>query len=255
MRDFTLVKYEAYLNLIKKNELPFYLYSEFITLRIKPEKFSLIRHDVDRKPGNALKMAILEHEMGIKSTYYFRIKPYVFDREIIKKIENLGHEIGYHYESLSDENGDMEKAISNFQKNLNKFRSIVNVSTCCMHGRPLKKFDNRDIWRIKENHDRLIREFNIIGEVYLDIDYSEIAYINDTGRNWSSSKSNVRDKVFSNIDADFASSQELSQFLKDKNNNKIVFQIHPERWSDNILEWTIQLLKDKMINFIKRILR
>ena len=148
----------------------------------------------------------------------------------------------------------MEKAISNFQKNLNKFRSIVNVSTCCMHGRPLKKFDNRDIWRIKENHDRLIREFNIIGEVYLDIDYSEIAYINDTGRNWSSSKSNIRDKVFSKINTDFTSSQELSQFLKDKNNNKIVFQIHPERWSDNFLEWIIQLVKDKMINFIKRIL-
>lgn len=32
-----------------------------------------MRHDVDRKPQNALRMAKLENDLGIKVTYYFRI--------------------------------------------------------------------------------------------------------------------------------------------------------------------------------------
>ena len=32
-----------------------------------------IRHDIDRKPERALKMAEIEHDFGVKSTYYFRM--------------------------------------------------------------------------------------------------------------------------------------------------------------------------------------
>ena len=78
-----------------------------------------MRHDVDRMPGNALKMAEVEHEFNIKSTYYFRVNNSVFKKEIIKKIASLGHEIGYHYECLDKAKGDLEKAIRIFQKDLN----------------------------------------------------------------------------------------------------------------------------------------
>jgi hypothetical protein len=37
----------------------------------KSEQFCLVRHDVDRKPLNALKMAEIENKLGVKSTYYF----------------------------------------------------------------------------------------------------------------------------------------------------------------------------------------
>jgi hypothetical protein len=48
-------------------------------------------------------MAELEHELGIQSTYYFRF-PYTFKPDIIGKIHDLGHEVGYHYEVLSKAN-------------------------------------------------------------------------------------------------------------------------------------------------------
>jgi hypothetical protein len=186
MRDFTLNAYKLYLTSIQKNNIPFFRYDEFMSLNTLPEKFCLVRHDVDRKPENALKMALLEKSIGVKSTYYFRVKPSTYKPEIIKKIEKLGHEIGYHYESLSDTDGNIELAIEDFEKNLDSFRKIAKISTCSMHGRPLKPYDNRDIWRIKENHDLLTNKYNLLGEVYLDIDYTDIAYINDTGRNWTS---------------------------------------------------------------------
>ena len=209
---------------------------------------------IDRKPKNALNMAILENQMGIKSTYYFRAKKNTFKKEIIKKISDLGHEVGYHYESLSDTNGDLNAAVLDFNNNLQKFRTITEIKTCSMHGRPLKPYDNRDIWKIEANHIKLTQEFKILGEVYLDIDYSDIAYINDTGRNWTSNASNRRDKVVSNIDADFDSQEKLVSYLNNKPHPKMVFQIHPERWTDNILEYNIQQLKDFGINQLKKIL-
>jgi len=55
----------------------------------------ILRHDVDRRPGNALKTALLEHYLGIPASYYFRSVPESWDETVIRKIAGLGHEIGY----------------------------------------------------------------------------------------------------------------------------------------------------------------
>jgi hypothetical protein len=254
MRDFTLEKYKIYLSAFDTKIGSFLRFDEYMGLSEKPKKFCLIRHDVDRKPNAALAMAKLEHKMGIVATYYFRAKSQTFKPDVIKEISSLGHEIGYHYESLSDTNGDIKKAVEDFKLNLEAFRKIAPIKTCSMHGRPLKPHDNRDIWKVKENHQYLKNELGIIGEVYLDIDYSDIAYINDTGRNWTSGKSNRRDKVNSNILADFNSEKELLEYLSGNPHPKICFQIHPERWTDNLIEWQLQKMKDKGINKAKSLI-
>ena len=59
----------------------------------------VLRHDIGRKPKNALRMAELDQKLGIQSTYYFRF-PYTFKPDIIGKIHDLGHEMGYQYEVL-----------------------------------------------------------------------------------------------------------------------------------------------------------
>lgn len=254
MKDFTLQQYRNYLTAIRLQQLPFLRFDEFMQLQKKPDRFCLIRHDVDRKPQNALKMATLEHAMGIKATYYFRIKPKTFKPDIIKQIEAMGHEVGYHYESLSDTNGDIKAALADFEKNLSYFRALTPIRTIAMHGRPLKPYDNRDMWKIRENHDLLKLKFGLLGEIYLDIDYSDIAYINDTGRNWTSSKSNRRDKVNSEIKADFTNGNELLEYLQSNPHPKIVFQIHPERWSDNQIEYCVQWVNDTVVNMAKFLL-
>lgn len=254
MKNYTLAAYKEYLISLKKKRLEFYTFQDFFKIKDDVDKFIIIRHDVDRKPLNALKMAKLEKSLNIRSTYYFRHKKYIFSPEIIKEIYNMGHEIGYHYENLSDTDGDFDLAMRDFTEKLKKFRKIVPVRTIAMHGRPLKRFDNRDLWKDSGNHELLIGKLNILGEVYIDIDYSNIAYINDTGRNWLSNHANIRDKVKSDINTDFEDETELKLFIEDDNNQKIVFQIHPERWTDNELEWFVQYLKDSVINLIKKII-
>jgi len=251
MRDFTLTAYKEYLWAIKCSYKNILRFEEYFCAKPKPENFCLIRHDVDRRAENALRMAKLENERSVKATYFFRAKSHTFKPQIIATIASLGHEVGYHYESLSDANGDMSAALKDFEKNLNKFREIVPVKTISMHGRPLKAFDNRDMWRTKENHDKLTGIHEILGEVYIDIDYTDIAYINDTGRNWTSGKSNKRDKVISNIEADFANGGELLEYLYCSPHPKMLFQVHPERWTDTPTAWLIQYLSDAAVNIIK----
>ena len=203
MRDFTLNAYKNYIQILIKNYESILRFDEYFSLNKIPESFIIIRHDVDRRPKRSLNMAQVEKSLGICSTYYFRMKNHTFDPDIILRISQMGHEIGYHYECLSDTNGDIEKAMYDFEYNLGRLRQIVPVKTISMHGRPFKKQDNRDMWKNNKNCKYLKNDLNILGEVYLDIDYTDIAYITDTGRNWVSNESNIRDKVISDIDCDF----------------------------------------------------
>jgi len=107
--DFTLSRYkDLCLALLDSGYTPLTVYS-YLVLEGKKNKNNnnnklvVLRHDIDRKFGNALRMAELEHELGIQSTYYFRF-PYTFKPELIGKIHDFGHEVGYHYEVLSKAN-------------------------------------------------------------------------------------------------------------------------------------------------------
>jgi len=114
LRDFTLSRYkDLCLALLDTGYTPLTVYSylEGQKKKNKNNKLVVLRHDIDRKLGNALRMAELEHELGIQSTYYFRF-PYTFKPDIIRKIHDLGHEMGYQYEVLSKAKGDYEKEIT-----------------------------------------------------------------------------------------------------------------------------------------------
>ncbi len=255
MKDFTHSTYKAYLKAIRSSYSNILGFDEFLLANPKPETFCLLRHDVDRRPKRALQMAKVEKEMGIRSTYYFRAKPCAFNPDIIKGIAALGHEVGYHYECLSDANGDISCALEDFENNLERFREIVTIKTISMHGRPLKPFDNRDMWRSPKNHHLLSEKYGIHGEIYLDIDYKEIAYINDTGRNWTSTKSNIRDKIESSIKLDFENGEELRDYLELNPHPRMVFQVHPERWADHIVSYNLCFCFDVLANIGKSIIK
>ncbi len=65
---------------------------------------------------SALLTARVEQELGIRATYYFRMNGTVFRPEIMREIEGMGHEVGYHYEVLGKAKGDHEMAIKMFEK-------------------------------------------------------------------------------------------------------------------------------------------
>jgi len=255
MRDFTLEAYRQYLQAIKASYANIIRFADFFSANPLPDSFVIIRHDVDRKPGNALQMARLEKEMGICSTYYFRTKPHVFKPAIIREVAACGHEIGYHYESLADAKGDQESALKDFEQNLGRLRKVASVQTISMHGSPLSPVDNRDLWRNRKNHRLLKEKYGILGEVYLDIDYRNIVYINDTGRNWLSEKSNLRDRVASSFQVDFENGAALKNYLEQPIHTKMILLIHPERWNVLFTPYILSFSMDLMSNLAKNVLK
>jgi hypothetical protein len=61
----------------------------------------LLRHDVDQHPASALRMATIEAELGVLSTWYFRWRTAV--PRVIEDIRSQGHAVGLHYETLTRE--------------------------------------------------------------------------------------------------------------------------------------------------------
>lgn len=248
MKDFTLIIYEQQLHRAIKQGYVFQTIQEYFLT--PAERCIIMRHDVDRKPQNSLRMAKLENELGIKATYYFRIITKTFKPEIIKKIAKLGHEIGYHYECLAETNGNYEKAIADFEKNLAKLREIYPVKNIAMHGRPTSKWDSRLLW---EEYD--YKKYDLLSEPYFDIDFNKVLYITDAGRTWNNKRINLRDKVKSKYNYSFKQTEDIIQAIdQNKLPNKIMFNIHPEHWADSNMEWWKILIIRKVKNSIKKVI-
>lgn len=248
IRDFTLGKYRELCHTLLESGYTIITVGCYLEVPGNCDrKIVILRHDVDRKIKNAFRIAKLEHSLGIHSTFYFRY-PYTFRPEIIGAIRDMGHEIGYHYETLSKAKGDLKKAITLFECELRSLRTVAEIHTICMHGSPLSKFDNRDLWK---NYD--FHELGIIGEAYLSIEGT--AYFTDTGRNWSG-KHSLRDRMsVSDTDLPLAeTTDELIAYIRSGTRYPLYLTVHPERWAASNPEWVLGMLMDGTMNTGKAIL-
>jgi hypothetical protein len=255
MMDFTLKKYHELLVALQNKDYTTMTFEEYLQ-ETRPKRFVILRHDVDKKPKNSLAAARVEASLGMKSSYYFRAVPKSWDEVIIKEIASLGHEIGYHYESLATCNGNITAALHAFEINLNKLREMAPVATICMHGSPRSKYDNRQLWESKSYHD-----FGIIGEPYFDIDFSQVFYLTDTGRRWDGFKVSVRDKIpvhqerWCSEGLVFHSTDNIiSAVNEDRLPYHIMMTTHPQRWNDRIIPWTNELVMQRTKNIMKKLL-
>ena len=254
--DFTIRKYKELLLSLQQQGYQFITFEQYCTQNKPTGQWVILRHDVDRKPQNSLATAQIEHSLGIRASYYFRIVPDSNQPEYIRQIAALGHEIGYHYEDMAIANGNAEKAFLHFQQQLAYFRQFYPVCTICMHGAPTSQWDGRELWK---QYD--YRSVNIIGEPYFDMDFSEVLYLTDTGRCWDGYNVSVRDKIPVYQD------EWVTQGLVYHTTNDLIRAIqvgqtprclmittHPQRWTDNCWAWTKELLLQSVKNMIKRII-
>lgn len=248
--DFTTRQYTLLLDTLKKCGYSFLSFSEFAGLQVRLNSpHVLLRHDVDRMPRRSLAIARIEEEAGIQSTFFFRTCRCSFDPGIISEISAMGHEIGYHYETLSSCRGAYCQALDLFELDLKKFDIYGGVRSIAMHGRPLSKWDNRDLWKEYDYSD-----YGVTSEAYLDIDWEQYLYFTDTGRSWNS-QSNIRDKVSTTCQSSNIkiTPQLIQKILKDKPN--LVISTHPERWTSEMLGWTQVFVSDSALNMIKKVIK
>jgi hypothetical protein len=247
MRDFSLLKYQLLLEELLAAGYSLLPVVEFLCTDSK--KAVALRHDVDRHILRALAMARIEHGLRLQSTYYFRKNDILNSPEIIKAIAELGHETGYHYETLSHNNGDMDAAYSDFCNTLSALRNITWADGVCAHGSPFSKYNNTDLWR-----NFSYRQAGAAYELSCDIRYDNVCYLSDTGRRWDSGKFNIRDRVaqpwkFPHIKTTDDLFVALGENLLP---DKILLNVHPQRWNDRFWRWFIELVGQWVKNGVKR---
>jgi len=257
--DFTLGKYVEIISAISKSDYQVITISDYISLPKLPNKFIILRHDVDIDSDYQVKFAKLENDLDIHTSYYFRYVQNVYKKSAIDIIYHLGHEVGYHYEVFTKTKGDEDLAKELFRIELDVFKKNWYSKTVCPHGGSFidniegyalkdviklipKFFSKKSVFSSWSNFDlwnrNTFEDFQIMGDAYRSVDFSDILYLSDTGRSWDKRFKRL-DKVDSKINPLFniRKSDEIIDLINKGEVNKIYLLIHFEQWKDNFYDW------------------
>ena len=206
-----------------------------------------LRHDVDRLPARAVAMAEAEAGLGVRSTYYFRCdKRMRFPEAAMRRIADLGHETGFHYESLSRCKGDNGAALALFERELAACRAVVEVVTVAPHGAPLSTASNMDF-----SAGIGPGRFALLGDA-TGIDFTDILYVTDTGGTFGSPH-NLRDRTQGPMLTAPVHPTRLAERLNGR--RRIVLSCHPERWPTGGLALSEAKTLDVAVNLGKAMLQ
>lgn len=250
MRDYTLDTYRALLDHL--TTLGYTTCRVVDAVRAQPESSTprvILRHDVERQPGRALALARLEVELGHRSTFYVRMHERQFPRDLVHALGALGHEVGYHYETLGRTGGKLAAAVELFQRELACLREHATVHTATAHGRPLSSHNSMGIWQAFSPAAVDLTEGNLHFERYPDL-----VYVNDTGRSWGN-RHNLRDRVRGRTVDALTDTASLMAYVEREHPVWLYLQVHPHRWVGSTSAWAVQYGVDQGVNLLKSAIR
>lgn len=111
---FSLEIYAGILEKAKSLGYEFPTVSELRAGAHSRNRFLLLRHDIDVSPRYALAMAKLEHQRGIRSSFYVLLHSLYYNPaaaphwEALREIVSMGFEVGLHYETDFFENRGLD---------------------------------------------------------------------------------------------------------------------------------------------------
>ncbi len=100
-----------------------------------------LRHDVDDRLENALRLAELERDRGLRATYFvLHTAPYWRESDLLDKLERLqelGHEIGFHNDLVTLERLEGIDVGAYLRRELDRLRSAgIRIRGAAAHGSP-----------------------------------------------------------------------------------------------------------------------
>lgn len=111
--------YLDFLAKAKASAFSFVRFDDFLPGRPPlPERYIALRHDIDFAPVHSLEMAELEHEAGVRSTFFVLVDGQFYNplqRDVIqqlRRIHSLGHEIGLHFALSSAVEQDIGREVA-----------------------------------------------------------------------------------------------------------------------------------------------
>lgn len=201
------------------------------------EGYVVLKHDVETDVEKAYKLAEIESKFGHRGTYY--VQAYLLENlqnvELLKKIQEMGHEISYHYDVLDSCQGNLEKAIVEFEENRKKFENYgFGIKTLCQHGNPIIErkgyTSNRDFFR-SEKVQKLYPELSDIMVNYKVVHQTEYLYFSDAGRQFKMIYDPLYNDVIKSDDKNIPY-ENLEKLFEELNlSENYIISVHPHRWT------------------------
>jgi hypothetical protein len=97
------------------------------------EKVLLLRHDVDIYPECATRLALVEHSLKIRSTYFVRVHTDMYNPfgfrvyPLLRNISKMGHEIGLHFENVDFSKTTGEDARSILRREIDVLQAVLGT--------------------------------------------------------------------------------------------------------------------------------
>ena len=98
----------------------------------------LLRHDIDIHPRCAERLARFERDLDVRSTYFVRVHTDLFNPfsyevyPLLRKILEMGHEIGLHFENVDFSRTTGEDASSILRREIDALQTILGVKIAGM---------------------------------------------------------------------------------------------------------------------------
>lgn len=141
------------------------------------KKCVILRHDIDSSIEAALRLGEVEETLHVSSTYFLLLTSNFYNpasktsRDQLKKLQNMGHEIGLHFDEVAYDN--TEDIIEKVQKEAALLSNILEtpVTAVSMH-RPSKT-------TLEANYE-IPGMVNSYGQTF----FHDFKYLSDSRRRW-----------------------------------------------------------------------
>jgi hypothetical protein len=161
-----------------------YIISSFNDFLEKPaEKHIVLRHDIDFSLTAAKRMAQKDHELGVTSSFYFRVHASnynLFSAEgisLVNEIMSMGHEIGLHLEIGADLLQNREKWDS-LDAQFYAFEKVLGLKISGFSAHEPARLGGLEV------SDQARERWNLKYHSYEDRFTKEMKYLSDSSGRW-----------------------------------------------------------------------
>lgn len=220
--------------------------------------YIILKHDVETDVARAYKMAEIESVCGHRGSYY--VQAYLLDDEknvrLLREMQEMGHEISYHYDVMDSNQGNLERAIEEFEKNKKTFEQCgFQISTVCQHGNPVVErigyHSNRDFFRSSSVQKLYPQVADIMVDFKIKAE-TEYLYFSDAGHQFRLIYDPINNDVVKSSNQDIIC-EDLGAVLNmiSATGNGIV-SVHPHRWTSTALVYYTKIFLFKTVRFVAK---
>jgi len=181
--DFTLAAFDEFCRHIAR--MPVFTVADYLARPTPSPPFAILRLDVDYREAHSVHMAYLARRHNLYGSFYFRHRRGTFNLDAMHEIAAMGHEVGYHFETLDTCKGDFEAAERLFLDHLKWLRAAgLTIRTVAAHGSPPTAATYHSNLDLVARSPRLLQESHLLGETTLNIDFTQVRYVSDANWRW-----------------------------------------------------------------------